>query len=324
CVSLLAAEDQVDAWCADRAIECLEAHDTNRPFAMMVGFPSPHCPYDPPADIAAMFDPAEMPPAFAPTAWTEPMRDWLIANMKRPWADLDYTTFTAAQIGKVRAHYGALIHLVDRAVGRILETVQRLGIADDTVVIFASDHGDFVGDFGMVGKNFFMEGSVRVPLVVAQPGQSPTVRQDTVTLTDLYATFLEIAGLPVRDGASSQSVLAPPPQSSRTVFGATHRGFFAERDRLKLARYLGGDVTLHDVAQDPGEQTNLAGDVTHRAAQAALDNALTDWQIAETLKGHRDKTIVFDAAARAEPDGTPGILGRGWQRPYPYAPETTT
>jgi arylsulfatase A-like enzyme len=286
CISPLSADQQVDAWCAERACDLLRAHDPNQPFAMMIGFPSPHCPYDPPADIAALFDPADMPPALTETESSRELRPWLVENMKNLWADIDYSTFTDAQKAKVRAHYSALIHLVDRAVGRVLAALDDIGLADNTVVIFASDHGDFVGDFGMVCKNFFMDPSVRVPMIVHRPGQHPERRADAVELSDVFPTVLGLAGLEVPAGCTFRDLLAPPPETPRAICGAVHRGMMVEQGEMKLSRYRQGPVTLHDIANDPDEQVNLAHDPALAAIRDGLERLLTDWQINETLKGH--------------------------------------
>ncbi|QFT67909.1 Arylsulfatase [Labrenzia sp. THAF35] len=322
CYSPLAKEEQVDLWCADQAVSFLERRDGTRPFALMVGFPSPHCPYDPPPEIAALFDPEEMPPPLAETAESEALRPWLISNMKNPWADLDYSVFTNEQKAKVRAHYSALIHIVDLAVGRVLTALDRLGLSDDTIIVFASDHGDFVGDYSLVCKNFFMDPSIRVPMIVAGPGVSRQIRADTVTLSDLYPTFLQLAGLEARKDLGFASLFQDAPDEPRVICGATHRGFMIEKDRKKLARYVGGTITLHDMEADPGEQVNLADDPKWQQVRQDLDRALTDWQVAETIKGHREKTIVYAAETKPQPGSDPGILGRNWQRPYPWSAET--
>lgn len=322
CYSPLSKDEQIDLWCADKAVSLLENHDMSAPFAMMVGFPSPHCPYDPPKETADLFDPADMPPSLRPTRESEALRPWLIANMKNPWAGIDYSAFTERQKALVRAHYSALIHIVDLAVGRVLDALERQGVAHNTLVVFASDHGDFVGDYSLVGKNFFMDPSVRIPMIVSGPGVRPEVRRDTVTLSDLYPTFEDAAGLKPRHGMSFRSLLKPAPEQPRIVCGATHRGFMIEKERMKLARYVGGLVTLHDMQADPCEQHNLADDRARLPVKQELEAALIDWQVRETLKGHVEKSIVYSAESTSERASDPGILGRNWRRPYPRSLET--
>ncbi|WP_421907507.1 sulfatase [Mameliella sp.] len=308
CVSPLSAEDHVDAWCADRAADLLRAHDPDRPFAMMVGFPSPHCPYDPPKEMAALFDPADMPAPAPATADSAALRPWLVENMKKPWADIDYTRFTPDQVARVRAHYSALIHMLDTAVGRLLAVLDETGMAENTLVVFTSDHGDFVGDYGLICKNYFMDGSIRVPMILRVPGQGAAWRADTVALPDLYPTLLEAAGITPRVGLAYRSLLQPPPEEPRLICGVTHRGMMVEQDGWKLARYVDGPVTLHDMRADPQEQENLAGRPKVAERQAALELGLTRFLVEEALKAHADKRSV---------ESRPG---RGAVRRYPFNP----
>ncbi|MCA0998299.1 sulfatase [Alloyangia pacifica] len=310
CISPLAPEDHVDAWCAEQAIELIRHHEPQRPFAMMVGFPSPHCPYDPPAEMAALFDADDMPPAVPATPESDALRPWFVQNMLRPWADIDYSELPPEKVAKVRAHYSALIHMLDIAVGRILEALRDTGRIDDTIIVFASDHGDFVGDYGMVCKNYFMDGSIRVPMILRVPGQGAEVRGDTVALPDLYPTLLEAAGIVPRDGLIYRSLLQPAPAEPRIICGATHRGAMVERDGMKLARYIDGPVTLHDTRRDPKEQRNLHGLLGYQQTETELDLALTRWMIDQSLAAHADKRIIPDVGSEA-------AAGRGWDRPYP-------
>lgn len=308
CISPLAPEDHVDMWCADRAADLLRAHDPGQPFAMMVGFPSPHCPYDSPAEMAALFDPADMPPPAPATPESEVLRPWLIENMKKDWAAIDYSHFSTDQIALVRAHYSALIHMLDMAVGRLLAALEENGMAENTLIVFTSDHGDFVGDYGLVCKNYFMDGSIRVPMILKVPGQGASQRADTVALPDLYPTLLEAAGIAPRDSLAYRSLLHPPPREPRLICGVTHRGMMAERDGLKLARYVDGPITLHDMRADPQEQVNLAGLPELAGRQAALELGLTRFIVDQGLKANAEKRSVV-----SDP-------GRNARRAYPVNP----
>lgn len=317
CLSALAPNQQVDAWCADRAIEIITAQHPDKPFAMMIGFPSPHCPYDPPPEIAALFDVADMPVSFAATEESEQLRPWLIENMKNDWADIDYSTFSTAQKSAVRAHYSALIHLVDKAIGRILDALQQADLAENTRVILSSDHGDFVGDFDLICKNFFMEGAVRVPLIISRVGEQPSTRKETVCLSDLYPTILQLAGIAPRADVQVKDLLAADGQSDRAVFGATHRGFMVELGRIKLAKYQGGLVTLYDINLDPQEQLNLYHNPQYFEVREKLLGLLNDWQIEQGLLANAEKRILYRPGVQeGEPNGDFGA--RNWRRMYPH------
>ncbi len=154
-VSRVPTEHQVDVWVANEACAYIERTPKDTPFAMMVGFPGPHCPYDPPPELAGMYDPVAMPASIPETAESAVSRESFIRSYRQPWCGIDYTELTEAQKRGVRAHYAALVHQIDEGVGRILAAIAGRGIADRTVVIFAADHGDFLGDFARVGKSMF-------------------------------------------------------------------------------------------------------------------------------------------------------------------------
>ena len=170
---------------------------------MMVGFPGPHCPYDPTEKFLDGIDPDAMPPAAPPTADAEPLRLRNVNSNKRPWNGVDYGEFTPEQIKRVRAYYAAEVQQIDYEVGQILDTLERKGLLDNTVIIFSADHGDYLGDHGMIGKGTFFETSIHVPMIVRVPGGAERVSPALVTLNDVMATILAYAGCPIPDYVDS-------------------------------------------------------------------------------------------------------------------------
>ncbi len=98
--SKIPAEHQVDVWVADEASRFIEGYRDDRPFALMVAFPGPHDPYDPPPELAGLFDPAAMPPSIPATADSAAFGESFIAAYLRPWNGVDYTAFTEARSGR--------------------------------------------------------------------------------------------------------------------------------------------------------------------------------------------------------------------------------
>ncbi|MCA9080029.1 MAG: sulfatase-like hydrolase/transferase, partial [Planctomycetaceae bacterium] len=186
------------------------------------------------------------------------------------------------------ATYAAMIESVDHGVGRLLNLLERLDLADNTIVVLASDHGGLSARGNKrgvatsnrpfrAGKGHLYEGGLRIPLLVRWPGKiSPGQTVDTPVLsTDLFPTFLELAGLPLqpadhRDGVSLAKLLlnevqpsprtffwhnpAPRPSSTGDLFSSAVR-----TQDLKLLEFPNdGRIELYDLATDPGEATNLA------------------------------------------------------------------
>lgn len=195
CTNPLPDHLQPDRWVAQRAADHLRDLSGDQPFAMMVGFPGPHCPYDPPADALGRVDPEALPKALPATAESDTHRAANIAGYKRDWADLDYSSLSAAQIRAIRHHYAVSVERLDEDVALLIDTLRETGRLDNTIVVFASDHGDYLGDFGLMGKGFFHEPSVRVPLIVAD-FRDPRARVETApaSLLDLFPSFLDWAG----------------------------------------------------------------------------------------------------------------------------------
>lgn len=204
-VSKIPAEHQVDTWVADQACAFIAQCPAETPFAMMVGFPGPHCPYDPPPELAAMFDPEKMPPSIPATADSAAFNESFIAANLGDWNQVDYRDFTEAQKRKIRAYYAALVHQIDVGIGRILETLRAAGHLEDTVIIFGSDHGDYLGDYGFVGKGTFFEPSIHVPLIVHDPRVAQTrVVAETVSFLDVFAAILHAADVPLPPDSDAQ------------------------------------------------------------------------------------------------------------------------
>lgn len=315
-VSKIPAEHQVDVWVADEACRFIEGYREERPFALMVAFPGPHDPYDPPPELAGLFDPAAMPPSIPATADSAAFRESFIASYLRPWNGVDYTVFTEAQKRKIRAHYAALVHQIDWGVGRILAALERAGRAESTAVIVASDHGDFLGDYDLMGKSLFYEPSVRVPLIVAGPGL-PGGRTigGVVSLTDIHATILRFAGLGTGEGVDSVALpgLGLDGDAARAhVFGATAAGVMVTDDAWKLARYRNGVTTLFNLRDDPQERRNLAYRDGHGEALRRLDAILQGEVLRSIGAGHGDKVVVTH-------DQDPAFGLPGFRRAYPHS-----
>ena len=154
------------------------------------------------------------------------------------------------------------MHQIDQGVGRIVAALNASRFRDDTVIIFASDHGDFLGDYDLIGKHLFYEPSIRVPLIVKLPRLNPARSVDSlVSLTDVTATILALAGVD-RSGWGDSIVLPelglPQTRSRDHVFGATDFGLMVIADEWKLCRYKNGHVALYNLIDDPHEQRNLA------------------------------------------------------------------
>ena len=265
-------------WCTDRAIDFMN-ETRDRPWLMSVNVFDPHAPFDPPQTHLDRYEPASLPgPLFRPGD--------LVAQAKLAGTDFqnpgrDPESF---QIREIMAAYYAMIELIDDNIGRLLDALEESGQRENTIVIFMSDHGEMLGDHGLLLKGCrFYEGLVRVPLIISWPGQvqQGLVSDALVELTDLAPTILEVCGLPVPERMQGKSLLpiltgqADPGRHRDFVrcefyqaLNPDHRpefeGSYATmiRDnRYKLVVYHGHDIgELFDLETDPGEFDNLWDD----------------------------------------------------------------
>ena len=187
-ISQLPAEFHPTQWVGDRSVEFIEECGGDRPFFLMASFIHPHPPFAPPSPWNKLYR-AQGRPAYMPPN-VEEFRDFLSDR------------FTCEKLGVspqdltlLKNYYYACVSFVDYQIGRILAALRERGMADDTVVVFTSDHGEMLGDFGTLGKRSMLDASVRVPLLIRLPGGEGTLREDVSSLVDLPPTLLRLAGL---------------------------------------------------------------------------------------------------------------------------------
>jgi arylsulfatase A-like enzyme len=182
------------------------------------------------------------------------------------------------------AAYLACVSFVDEQIGRLLDALDEVGRAEDTLVVLTSDHGYHLGEHGLWFKNFLYRESTRVPLILCDPRRPETHGRTSdalVTNTDVYPTVMELAGLPMPhepEGVSLVPLLEGRAERVReAVFAQCHGGLSRDwegrsirTDAWAYNEWNGGEAgrELYDLAADPGEHVNLlAGGASHPAAE---------------------------------------------------------
>ncbi|HWH05009.1 MAG TPA: choline-sulfatase, partial [Gaiellaceae bacterium] len=253
-----------------RALEYLRGRTAgaDEPFLLVASYHHPHDPFHVTQELWDLYEGADLEVPEVP--------DGLPRSVMDDWADEAHDTAGVAlddpqNMRALRRAYLGLVTYVDRKLGELLDALELAGEADDTVVVFISDHGDMLGERRMVQKRCFYEWSVRVPLVVRVPGgrSAGRVVAEPVSLLDLLPTLLDLTGyegerLPV-DGESFASLLEEEPAEPRTVLSEYHVEkvrapcFMARRGRHKLIHVHGHGDQLFDLEADPHERDDLAG-----------------------------------------------------------------
>jgi arylsulfatase A-like enzyme len=266
---------------ADAAIEFLREQDGEAPFFCYVAFTAPHDPRDPPRPFAERYldAPPPLPRNFLPQ---HPFDNGMLVLRDEnlgPWPR------TRELIEDQLAEYYGLVTHLDEQVGRILEALEATGLAEETVVVYAADHGLAVGSHGLLGKQSLYEHSMRAPLILSGPGiPRGTASTALVYLLDLYPTLLGLCGAP-GDADITGRDLSPLWRGEAegvrdTLYLSLTDSQRAVMDgRWKLIRYPRVDVTqLFDLASDPDELLDLSARPEHAARVAALWAELERWQ----------------------------------------------
>ncbi len=238
--SQLPARLHHNRWCVDRSVEFLNRRDASRPFFLMTSFIKPHPPFESPTPWHTLYRGPEMPAPFTPS-WS---RDtWTYWNhVQNRYKQHDPGRDHRLDRTRAAAYYGCISHL-DYELGQLLRHVEQHH--PNTVVVFTSDHGELLGDYGCAGKRSMHDAAARVPLIVCWPdGRHAGQRNDTpASLLDIVPTCLAAAGdpepRPHREGAGLGE-LAQRPDPKRVVFSQFQRGryalYLAAGRRAKLLR----------------------------------------------------------------------------------------
>jgi arylsulfatase len=264
----LDVDDTLDAFLGQQAARYVEMHaDDTEPFFLWLGFIGPHPPYDAPAPFSGRYDPAAIP--LGPTAFDpQPANAWgeYVTYVRDLMSCQRYTDDDWRMMA---AYYYGNITLVDAQIGRVVDAIAAAGLADDTWIVFSADHGELMGDHGLIEKAVFYETSVRVPAIVVPPS-GPTGRADGLAQgIDLAATILDVAGADLT-GFAGRPLSAGP----RDVVFSQIADFtmaFDGRHKLVVHRDTLEPQALHDLVADPTERTEVLGDP---ASAAVVDDLL--------------------------------------------------
>jgi iduronate 2-sulfatase len=265
------------------------ARDKDRPFFLAVGFFRPHTPYVAPTPYFDLYPQSDMP---------------LVQGVKKDQADIPAAAldsyrgrrnqFTPELRRQCAQAYYASISFLDAQVGKVISALDRLGLAENTIIVFTSDHGYHMGEHGLWQKMSIFEHSARVPLLIVAPGQSQkrSVARAPVGLIDLYPTLAQLCDVKTPDNLQGQSlvpILKDPEEKGRGwTLTQVDRNRGAKNPEKRFSgyslrtprwRYTEWDEgrqgrELYDHSDDPKELTNLADEPAHAETVAMLSKKL--------------------------------------------------
>ena len=311
-------DDEV-AFAAERAIYDHVRSSDDRPLCLVASFTHPHDPFAIPEPWWGMYDGADIPaPRFAFDAGVATPHERRLRHV----CAMDGVDIADADVARARRAYLGAISYVDDKLGRLMQALRATGMADDTVVILTSDHGEMLGERGAWYKMSFLEGASRVPLVASAPGRFAAGRVGAaVSLVDLLPTLVEIAG----DGAAGRYVgpidgrsLLPHLQGTGghdevigeyLAEGAVAPVVMIRRGQAKFIHSPADPDQYYDLSADPHERHNFGGGA---AAEAFRREVAERWDLG------RIDAAVRDSQRRRHM--VLGALGVGAAAPWDYTP----
>lgn len=331
-LTLTPKETHESFFLANLACEQLEAYaadqEDGRPFHLRVDFWGPHQPYFPTKEFADLYDPEKITEYgnFGDTLHNKPDYYWheyhqlladdngrAIVPSPLPWSEWQ----------KVVARAYGHITMIDAAGGRILDKLEELGLAENTLVLWTADHGDALGSHG--GRfdkgSYLTEEIIRVPLAMRLPGVIPSGRESSafVSGVDLVPTVLDAAGLdatgldgrtllPLASGATDEWRSSLMVETYGHGFGVVDIGRAILKGSFKFVRYQQHKGELYDLQEDPYELDNLIDDAAYSAVVADMEAELQQW-LAQT--GDRDfEAPVTEQFLEADREQYEALLAR--------------
>lgn len=285
-IHVLPTEEYIDYWITDNAIDFVERHQ-EEPFFLWFGLCNPHGPSDPPSEYASLYPERDIQLGNRYLNRTDPSR----------LADENW-------VRRFISYYYGLCTLVDDMTGRLFTVLREKGLWDNTLIVFVSDHGEMMGDYGRIGKGNFYESTIRVPLIIKPPKDERKVVSeegrpsnsfhvdsvnhvvsDLVELIDLAPTILDYAGVRIADtvqGKSLKELMEGQGRGKEAVLceftpggNLSHNAKCLRTDRFKYVYDgAGSSMGLYDLQEDPEEWHNRIDDPAYAGIRIEMNERL--------------------------------------------------
>ena len=283
------AEDDMQETIVNRlAIEILRTYDRPEPFCLWLSYNRPHFPVRPPQRYWDMYYPdhADLPD-LGPN-FPDRLHPWMQHHRRFYRTDI----WTEAQVRQVRAGYYSCVTFVDDKLGEVLRTLDELGLRENTIVLYFTDHGDMNGEHGMWRKGNFYDPSARVPLIISYPTALPQGEHvdEVVELADVFPTVAEMVGAPAAEGLDGRSLVPLMTRGSiegRKGYAISESYTHGVPGPMRMLRlgdwkfnlYLDAKPSLFNLQEDPGELYDRVDDpgVAQRVAREYELLLRDDW-----------------------------------------------
>ena len=304
--SNLAEEHHSTTWIADRALSALEQWDAAGPPSLLhCSFIKPHHPFDPPAPWSAMYEPDALTllPGWLPEGPLD-------IDMDLSAGFFPHRELTEQKLRKAMSYYYATISQIDHHVGRMIALLKAKGLFERTMIVYTSDHGEFLGFHHMLLKgNHMYDPLIKVPLIIKYPGAGTTQRRrrndssadEMVNLIDVGPTILQEAGLQADSRMEGVPIgadnLDPAGGGEKMIYAEAGHGYMARSATHKLLLCRRESLSqFFDLITDPLEAHNLYSDPASAGLVAEYKARLMQW-------------TLFDSPARPFVDEGAEIIG---------------
>jgi arylsulfatase A-like enzyme len=299
---------QSDKFVGNTAAWWIRNKPVDQPLFLQIGFPGPHPPFDPPRRYAEEYLDKKLP---LPQVTREELdgQPAALKELRVHHAEIDHDSIywledpTDEQLHRMRAYYYANVTLIDELVGGIIEALEEKGKLDDTVIIFTSDHGEALGDHGLIQKWNMYDVATRVPMIVWAPGRFAGNRRfdGQIQHFDVVPAIMELAGIDVPASWATRSVMPAlegeewsgrqyvfAEQSRDGILTGTAQMTMIRDGEWKLVHYLEDeDGELYHLANDPDEVRNLWNEPAAASVKERLTRELLRWSLRSSLDAAR-------------------------------------
>ena len=311
----LRKEFHITQWCGDETVEWLRSgRPADKPFFLFSSFVKPHVPYDCPRHLRNLYKPEDMP---------NPIHSEQDGTHKNPYLQSyinghEFNLYSDLAAKRALCAYYANITFIDEQIGRILDELEAQGLAEDTLILFSSDHGDMMGDHGLWYKCFGYEGSIHTPLIASWKGhlQAGARVRDLTSLLDFYPTLMNLTGQSYdsskRPGGDLLSYCNGTCKNDLVVSEILKYPMYLLHVRWGRWKYLfhqnGGFEELYDLETDPRETIDLTVNPAYNEVKAQIKQRAERW-----ILDYSDPQLALDenGCLKALPlnaDATPGPM----------------
>lgn len=302
----------------DATIEYLGNRQDERPLFLTVGFYGPHCPYVAPKELYEYYY-SILPD---PEIIDENERNAMHPAIRQWYKNRRIEDVSSEETRRVQAAYYGMVEYLDEMIGKVVEQIDKTLGLENTIIVYASDHGDALGQNGLFWKTNFYEGSVRVPLVFSCPGliKENKIIEENNSLLDVGPTFIDFAGgpeLPQSDGISQVDVLKGVASNSeqRVIISeladvkGDNPSIMIKKGDWKLVHHTGyEEVQLFNIRQDQSEKEDLGTAEIYRTKREELHQEVEPywnepeiWRMYNEAKMHDEIYKKWIVKAKVEP-----------------------